>query len=76
MKTSNIISFITLLATKGFLLCVRNLSPFPNGVGTAYEDGDANHLFLTTLQELAKTYATCDLVEEYIGGKIFPVRVG
>jgi hypothetical protein len=25
---------------------------------------------------LAKTYASCDLVEEYIGGKVFPVRTG
>jgi hypothetical protein len=32
--------------------------------------------FLTVFQELAKTYAARDLVEEYIGTKIFPIRAG
>jgi hypothetical protein len=46
------------------------------GVGTAYEDGDADWLFLIAFQELAKTYDTCELVEEYIGAKVFPIRAG
>jgi hypothetical protein len=32
-----------------------------------------DRLFLTCFLELAKTYATRDLVEEYICAKVFPV---
>jgi hypothetical protein len=46
------------------------------GVGTTYEDGDAGRLFLIAFQELAKTYATRNLVEEYVGAKIFTIRDG
>jgi hypothetical protein len=55
---------------------VTQFEPLPKGGGTAYEEGDADRLFLTAFQELAKTYATRDLVEEYIGEKIFPLRIG
>jgi hypothetical protein len=51
----------------------QNLS---KGVGTAYKDGNADRLFFVCFQELAKTYATCDLVEEFCGEKVLPVCVG
>jgi hypothetical protein len=37
------------------LVCTQ-LENLPKGVGTAYKDGNLDRLFLTTFQELAKTY--------------------
>jgi hypothetical protein len=48
----------------------------PKGVGIAYEDGDVDRLFLVAFQELAKTCATRNLVEEYIGAKVFSIHAG
>jgi hypothetical protein len=45
MKTGTITGFITPLMTKSSLLCAHNLRT-SKGVGTAYEDGDADRLFL------------------------------
>jgi hypothetical protein len=52
------------------------ISNFPKGVGTAYEEGDPDWLFLICFEELVKTYATPDLVEDFCGAKVFPIRVG
>jgi hypothetical protein len=52
------------------------LDNLPKGVATAYGDGDRDHLLFTCFQELMRTYATRDLVEEFCGAKIFPVHAG
>jgi hypothetical protein len=57
------------------LVCTQ-FENLPMGVGTTYEDGDAGRLFLIAFQKLAKTYTTRNLVEEYIGAKIFTIRDG
>jgi hypothetical protein len=57
------------------LVC-SEIGNLPKGVGTAYKDGDTDRLFLICFEDLAKTYATRDLVEEFCGAKVFPVRAG
>jgi hypothetical protein len=56
------------------LACYK-ISNLPKGVGTAYEDGDTDWLFLVFFEELAKANATRDLVEEFCGAKLFLVHV-
>lgn len=40
------------------------------------EDKDTSRLFMVAFRELAKSYGTCDLVEEYCAVKVFPVKGG
>jgi hypothetical protein len=57
-------------------LCAHNLSPCPRVLALLTKMEMRIVFFLTVFQELAKTYAARDLVEEYIGTKIFPIRAG
>ena len=57
------------------LVCPK-IRDLPKGVGASPENTDVARLFLVAFRELAKVYATRDLVEEFCGARIFPVRAG
>ncbi|PVH62313.1 hypothetical protein PAHAL_3G264000 [Panicum hallii] len=57
-------------------LTCMDLRDLPKGIGTRPEDTDTSRIFLVAFCELARVYGTRDLVEEYCGSKVFPVRAG
>lgn len=55
------------------LVC-KQFREIPKDMSCEVEDQDTSRLFMFAFQELAKSYGTWDLVEEYCAVKIFPVR--